>query len=182
MKYSNVELIILHLIHEKKSLSGYEINRLVEERGYRNWAEIGTSSIYIGLEKLENKGLVISSLDTQKQGKGPLPKKYTLTRDGEKTLLEEMRKALTGEADIPGRFTIGLSGLILFSIEESIVYLGQKKEHLAKQIASQKDQWEAIGGQKAPFHVWALFRHTTYMLEKELEFVDQLITDLKNLL
>ncbi|MFN3659849.1 MAG: hypothetical protein ACK4TN_01270, partial [Brevinematales bacterium] len=96
--------------------------------------------------------------------------------------LEEMRKALSGKADIPGRFTIGLSGLILFSIEESIVYLGQKKESLNKQIASQKDQWEAIGGQKALFHVWALFRHTIYMLEKELEFVDQLIADLKNLL
>ncbi|URA10271.1 PadR family transcriptional regulator [Thermospira aquatica] len=182
MKYSNVELIILHLISEKKSLSGYEINRLVEERGYRNWAEIGTSSIYIGLEKLENKGLVVSSLDTQKQGKGPLPKKYSLTPEGEKVLLEEMRKALSGKADIPGRFTIGLSGLALFTIEEAIVHLGNKKSQLADQIQHQNNQWQAIGGEKAPFHVWALFRHTTYMLEKELEFVEKLISDLKKLL
>ncbi len=182
MKYSNVELIILHLISEKKALSGYEINRLVEERGYRNWAEIGTSSIYIGLEKLENKGLVVSSLDTQKQGRGPLPKKYSLTPEGEKVLVEEMRKALSGEADIPGRFTIGLSGLALFTIEEAVVHLGNKKNQLAKQIQLQNDQWQAIGGEKAPFHVWALFRHTTYMLEKELEFVEKLIADLRKLL
>jgi len=182
MKYSNVELIILHLIYERKSLSGYEINRLVEERGYRNWAEIGTSSIYIGLEKLENKGLVVSMLDTTKQGKGPLPKKYSLTPDGEKVLMEEMRKALSGEADIPGRFTIGLSGLVLFTIEEAVVHLGRKREQLVSRIKTQNEQAESLGGSKLPFHVWALFRHTTYMLEKELEFVDALIADLKGLL
>lgn len=182
MKYSNVELIVLHLISEREALSGYEINRLVEERGYRNWAEVGTSSIYIGLEKLENKGLVVSMLDTSKQGKGPLPKKYRLTSEGKKVLLEEMRKALSGESDIPGRFTIGLSGLVLFTLEEAIVHLTRKHEQLAHRIKEQNSQFQAAGGDKLPFHVWALFRHTSYMLEKELEFVEILIRDLKKLI
>ena len=69
---SNAELMLLEIISQAKEISGYAIGKLVEERQYRVWADIGTTSIYTGLEKLKRKGLVTSRLDTAKRGKGPL--------------------------------------------------------------------------------------------------------------
>jgi DNA-binding PadR family transcriptional regulator len=37
---------------------GYEIERVIEERGMREWTEIGFSSIYYLLKKLEREGLI----------------------------------------------------------------------------------------------------------------------------
>ena len=48
---SNVELMLLEIISQAKEISGYRIGKLVEERQYRVWADIGTTSIYTGLEK-----------------------------------------------------------------------------------------------------------------------------------
>jgi DNA-binding PadR family transcriptional regulator len=57
MQLTNVEIALLQLIREKKLVSGYEIDALIEERGYRNWAGIGKTSIYNTLKKLKKKSL-----------------------------------------------------------------------------------------------------------------------------
>ena len=57
---SSAELAILSLIAEKPR-HGYEIDEVIEERGMRDWTEIGFSSIYYLLNKLENAQ---ESLDT----------------------------------------------------------------------------------------------------------------------
>ncbi|MEI7850022.1 MAG: PadR family transcriptional regulator, partial [Chloroflexota bacterium] len=87
---SNVEFALLQLISEQAELSGYMISRLIEERGFREWADIGETSIYIGLEKLNKKEFVEFYIDIDKQGKGPLPKKFTLTDKGKEILKEEI--------------------------------------------------------------------------------------------
>ena len=76
---AGAEFALLQIIEEKQPVSGYEINKLIEDRGYRQWTDIGTTSIYVGLEKLSRKGLTSVYLDTGKKGKGPAPKKYRLT-------------------------------------------------------------------------------------------------------
>ena len=55
MVLTNVETALLQLIGEKKLVSGYELNALIEERGYRNWVGIGKTSIYNTLLKLKKK-------------------------------------------------------------------------------------------------------------------------------
>ncbi|MDZ4159188.1 MAG: helix-turn-helix transcriptional regulator, partial [Anaerolineaceae bacterium] len=54
---TNAELAILSLLVER-ALHGYEIERIIQERGIRDWTEIGFSSIYYLLKKLKNKGLI----------------------------------------------------------------------------------------------------------------------------
>ena len=54
---TNAELAIISLIVEK-SMHGYEISPVMKAREMRNWTEIGFSSIYYILNKLEKKSLI----------------------------------------------------------------------------------------------------------------------------
>jgi DNA-binding PadR family transcriptional regulator len=53
---TNAELAILSLIAEKPR-HGYEIEQVIEERGMRDWTEVGFSSI-IHTKKLEQNGWI----------------------------------------------------------------------------------------------------------------------------
>ena len=67
---TNAELAILSLVAEQPR-HGYEIEQVIEARGMRDWTEVGFSSIYYLLNKLEKAGLVESRLQ-QPEGKGQL--------------------------------------------------------------------------------------------------------------
>ena len=58
---TNKELAILGLVAEGPGY-GYQIEQVIEERGMRNWTEIGFSSIYYILNKLEKEGWLTSEL------------------------------------------------------------------------------------------------------------------------
>ena len=66
---TNAELAILSLIAERPR-HGYDIEQVIEARGMREWTEIGFSSIYYLLKKLEKEGMITSQLK-QPGGKGP---------------------------------------------------------------------------------------------------------------
>jgi DNA-binding PadR family transcriptional regulator len=51
------ELIVLGLIIERPQ-HGYDLEQVIERRGIRQWTEIGFSSIYYLLAKLEQRGFV----------------------------------------------------------------------------------------------------------------------------
>ena len=53
-RISNIEAAILGLLCERPQY-GYEIEKIIEKRNMRNWTEIGFSSIYYILKKLEEK-------------------------------------------------------------------------------------------------------------------------------
>ncbi|HUV26505.1 MAG TPA: PadR family transcriptional regulator, partial [Anaerolineales bacterium] len=58
---TNAELAILSLIAEQPR-HGYDIEQVIEARGMREWTEIGFSSIYYLLNKLEKDGMIESHL------------------------------------------------------------------------------------------------------------------------
>jgi len=80
---TNAELAILSLIIEQPR-HGYNLEQVIEERGMRNWTEIGFSSIYYILRKLEKAGLIESHTEPS-EGKGPGRKVYQVTSAGRKT-------------------------------------------------------------------------------------------------
>ena len=77
------EHLILGILTEGPQ-HGYRIEQIINERGMRKWTELGFSSIYYILEKLEKKGLVAS-----KPSRGKEKKEYQISQLG----LEELRKA-----------------------------------------------------------------------------------------
>ncbi|HSK90074.1 MAG TPA: PadR family transcriptional regulator [Euzebyales bacterium] len=57
MSLTSSELIVLGLIVERPR-HGYDLEQVIEQRGIRQWTDIGFSSIYYLLTKLEKRGLI----------------------------------------------------------------------------------------------------------------------------
>lgn len=51
------ELVVLGLVVEKPR-HGYDLERVIDSRGIREWTDVGFSSIYYLLTKLEKRGLI----------------------------------------------------------------------------------------------------------------------------
>ena len=86
---TNAELAVLSLVAESPR-HGYEIEQVIDARGMRDWTEVGFSSIYYLLKKLENKSL-IKSQHLKIDGRGPARKVYTITPDGQQVHQNEVR-------------------------------------------------------------------------------------------
>lgn len=84
---SDLEASILGLLYEEPQY-GYQLEKTIEGWGMRNWTQIGFSSIYYILKKLEKKELVESRLENV-EGK-PSRKVFTITDLGRKTMKEKL--------------------------------------------------------------------------------------------
>lgn len=176
---SNVEFMLLQIISQAREISGYEIGKLIEERQYRVWADIGTTSIYTGLEKLRGKRLVTSYLDLAKRGKGPLPRKFRLTKKGHQTLKKEIEHALSSTRERDRRFDLALAAIPLLTPRAVVTALHKRKRFL-REIAKHVDaRFQSLGGESLPTNIKALFKHSMHLITHELEFVDALVVDLK---
>ena len=95
------EAAILGLLCEKP-LYGYTIEKIIGERGMRHWTDIGFSSLYYVLKRLESRNLIVSSC--RQQENKPSRKVYTITLEGEQQMRANVRlPALTESTD---RFTV----------------------------------------------------------------------------
>jgi DNA-binding PadR family transcriptional regulator len=168
---TNAELAVLSLVAEQPR-HGYEIEQVIEERGMREWTEIGFSSIYYLLKKLEEKGFVASTLE-KPAGRGPARKVYRLTGLGQeewyKQSLEMIRTPVRGSSP----FLMGLSVLPALSkadslpaLREYLASLEQRKKHMLDQAEVQ---------QPLPTHVEAMFDYSRTLMSAEIEWLKAFI-------
>jgi DNA-binding PadR family transcriptional regulator len=173
-RISNVEFILLSLIHENGKISGYGLNTLIEERGYREWADIGTTSIYTGLKKLKQKGYVTSATDRYKKGKGPKGVNYTITPSALSLLKAEVKQGLSTARERGGRFMLAISALPILSSKEVIEALVQRTAYLRQESERVHQKYEQ---QKAylPLHAELLFRYSFAAIKNEIAFTEEMI-------
>ncbi len=179
IKVSNVELALLEIIKEKNETTGYEIKKILKERGYQNWANIGKTSIYIGIKKLKNKGLVKIKTIKKKEGKGPLPNKISLTKKGEKILLEEIKKALLSQKNLP-LYYLGIAGIRLIKKETALKFLEQRKNINYKTIERLKKLFKKQGGENMPLEAQGLFEHPILLIQSDIKFIERFSKKLQN--
>ena len=177
---SNAEFMLLQILQQEGSLSGYGINNLVEERHYRPWADVGMTSIYVSLKKLQQKGLVDSSVDTQKTGKGPLPKLFTLLANGLTALRQETESTLASPESRGARLSLALSASNVLAPKKLLACLQQRQQGLQWILKTvREERYEAKGGAQLPTPAQWLFRHSFALLETEIQFAHQLIDELQ---
>ncbi|MEQ9246341.1 MAG: PadR family transcriptional regulator, partial [Nitratireductor sp.] len=58
---TDAELLLLGLVAEMPR-HGYELEQIIDTRGMREWTQVGFSSIYFVLGKLEKSGLVAAEV------------------------------------------------------------------------------------------------------------------------
>lgn len=175
---SNVELMLLQLIAECGQASGYDIKKLVDQRGYRDWTNIGTTSIYAGLKKLGDKGWIVSEEPHRKSGKGPLPVCFSLTEAGVAKLKEETISSLSSTRERDSRFDLGLAAMAHIEKDEAISALRTRLDFLEQASVKVRQKYESQGSVNLPLHVRALFWHPLSLIESEQAFVVRLINEL----
>ncbi|MCG7410688.1 PadR family transcriptional regulator [Paenibacillus sp. ACRRX] len=175
---SNVEFMLLQIIAESKQASGYQINKLIELRGYREWANIGTTSIYVGLQKLKDKGLIQSEDSVHKSGKGPVPSTYVMMEAGIEALRNEIIVSLASARERDNRFDLGLAALPFIEKNEAVEALRKRQNLLEETLRNLGQKYESQGGNQLPLHVRSLFLHPMSLIENEKTFVANLISEL----
>jgi len=174
---TNAELAILSLIVETPR-HGYEIEQVIEERGMREWTEIGFSSIYYILKKLEESGWVASRIE-QDTGRGPARKVYQVTEEG----LAAWHDATLEVLSFPARgympFLLGLNNLPGIPREQATTALRQ----YCARLVERRDRIRTGRHQQAPlpYFVDAMFDFSLTLIEAALEWVRQFTDQLEKL-
>ncbi len=172
---TNAELAILSLIVETPR-HGYQIERVIEERGMRDWTEIGFSSIYYVLKKLERNGWVESRIK-QDEGRGPARKVYYVTQDGMDAWHDATLKVLSQPMQRYSSLLLGLSNLPGLAHEEAIMALRHYAEHLAEQFERVRGRSQELA--PLPYFVTAMFDHSVAVIEAELAWARRFIHQLE---
>jgi DNA-binding PadR family transcriptional regulator len=169
------ELAILSLLAEEPR-HGYDIEQMIEQRGMRNWTEIGFSSIYYLLNKLEQSGKIHSRIEASR-GKGPARKVYELTEAGQ----ADWRKAVLAALALPEPchlpIQIGLSNLPLIALDEAKSALGSYLMTLQARHAELANR-QKNRGFPLPYQVNAMFNLSLAMIEAEINWLQSFILEL----
>lgn len=172
---TNAELAILGLIAEQPR-HGYDVEQIIEARGMREWTEIGFSSIYYLLNKLEKTGFV-EGRHQQTEGKGPARKVYSITQQGWQALIEGALAALSAPQRGSSPFLLGLSNYPIIPREQLLAALNAYTARLDERVAHIVGQAEAQ--RPSPDFVQAMFDYSQHMLEAERQWIRRFIQEVE---
>ncbi len=174
---TQIEIILLALLYEQDRY-GYEIESVIEERHMRNWTKIGFSSIYNSLRNLENKGW-IDSRHEEEYG-SPARKVFFIKEDFRESVREIIKKTLHSPRRVFSEFSIGLAFSHFLTREETYECLVNYRESLERRrqiilnhYTEQQSKIQNI------IHIKALFTHPLKLIEAEVEWISDLLNELK---
>lgn len=167
---TNAELAILSLIAEHPR-HGYQIDQVIRERGMRDWTEVGFSSIYYLLKKLERQGLIEGHL--QEAALGPARKVYNATPLG----MESLHAAVLDVLSVPRRcyppLQLGLANLPTIPPAEAVAALQRYRDALVARRDFVQERWESQ--RPLPYFVDAMFGHSLALIGAEIAWLDNFI-------
>lgn len=171
---TNAELAILSLVAEQPR-HGYAIETVIEQRGMRAWTEIGFSSIYYILKKLEKGGLITAEITPAIRGVGR--KVYHITPEGQTAFREALRTALTVPQPCYSPFQLGLANLPALPAAE--VLAGLRAYHAALQTQLAELKTRHADQQPLLYFVDAMFDLSLTHLQTEADWVAGFIQQLE---
>jgi len=171
---NHAEFIVLGLIAEYSS-HAYDINKRIEERGMRDWTNIGRSSIYRVIKSLEKKGLTNKWIE---EVNNRTLKVYNITENGFRILKEKVFNVISefmGKKDED--FYVAFSMLPLLSQEEQVKAIN----HSLGKIKKYKKGLERMLEQNSqmPLNVRGLFEHPIRILRTDIEFLEWVLEEIK---
>lgn len=174
---TQIEMVLLALLYEEARY-GYEIESVIEERKMRNWTKIGFSSIYNSLKNLEKKGWI--GWRYEEECGSPARKVYFIKDDFREPVRETIKKILHTPQRIYSEFSIGLAFSHILTKEEVYECLVKYRESLEerRQIIHQNysEQQSII---QNSIHIKALFTHPLKLIEAEVEWINDLLNEIK---
>lgn len=161
MELTQAELIILGLIVEQPQ-HGYDLEKVIESRGVRQWTEIGFSSIYYLLTKLEKRGLIhapdASAAVTSRRV-------FHATDEGREVAARSTLALIQQLRPVAHPLLVGVSNLALISEQDYRKAIRDRLTQVNVRIAAVKDaEWR-----QAPLGLAAreVFSYSLCLLEAE---------------
>ncbi|MBD3408182.1 MAG: hypothetical protein GF411_18820 [Candidatus Lokiarchaeota archaeon] len=111
---------------------GYEINKLLQDRGYDNWLDVKFSSVYKALSELEKRKLIQGSKDNKEIQSSK--KTYSLTKRGEKVLREQITVCLSNPPKRTHLLDLGISSMMHLTKQEAVTALEAYLKKLEERI------------------------------------------------
>ena len=167
---TNSELAVLGLVVEQPR-HGYQIERVIEERGMRRWTEIGFSSIYFLLKKLERQKLIKGEWEKTEQSKERWVKVYRPTDEGRQAFHAAIIDVLSVPQPSPRPLMLGLANLSSLSTDEALMALGQYNKELTDKTGLLRTVLESEL-QSHPYFVNAMFQLALKVMQAESEWVE----------
>ncbi|BDZ66749.1 PadR family transcriptional regulator [Methanobacterium ferruginis] len=175
-RISDLEAAILGLLYEEPQY-GYQLEKTIEGWGMRNWTQIGFSSIYYVLKKLEKKELVKSKLE-KVEGK-PSRKVFTITDLGRNTMKEKLVDLISWNKKLINPFDLGLAYLNYLEPQKVVECLENYLESAQGRIKFLESSVKMQEELDAPYYVVALFSRPLTSLKTETEWVKKFIEKIK---
>ena len=171
---TDAELAILSIVAEGP-IYGYDIQTVIAQRGLRAWTNIGVSSMYYVLEKLERQGLVESK--GAQHLEGAARRQYRITPAGFGVLQTAVADLLSTPREHANDFELGLANLhVLRPAQIRTAFITYRQE-LVSRLAQTRERWRKLKENHPPFNVDAMLGHHVALLEAELAWIKDFIEE-----
>ena len=162
---SDADIVVLSLIAEHPR-HGYDLERVIEQRGYRQWTSLAFSSVYYLLKRLSERGLL--EPDEGSQGRRTV---FRVTEAGRR----ELRQAAGERVLAPAPPSAGvLPALNVYSRLDDpalAALLAQRAEALLGRL----DELRALRAQVDEEHALAIFDYEILRQEADLAWTRSLL-------
>lgn len=165
---TDAELLVLGLVAEMPR-HGYELEQVIDQRNMREWTQIGFSSIYFVLGKLETLKLVSTKSSAERSPGSKTKKVYSVTKAGGQALEAQTLVAL---ATVRPTYSSALLGMINWPVlarNEALDALAARRDAIGSEM--ERLAGIRIDQQPLPDFVEALFDHSIGQLKAEAEWV-----------
>jgi DNA-binding PadR family transcriptional regulator len=162
------ELTILGLVIEQPQ-HGYDLEQVIQQRGIRQWTDIGFSSIYYLLTKLERRGfLYVPEAPAAAKSR----RVFHATAEGRRAAARNALALLTDARPVPHPLLVGLANLPLLSARQYAQALRTRLAQLDARMAEVRAAQAAQHAQAAlPLAAREVFSYSLSLMEAERQWL-----------
>ncbi|MCA9406869.1 MAG: helix-turn-helix transcriptional regulator [Candidatus Omnitrophica bacterium] len=168
-------LIVLSLLGERK-MHGYDIEKMIWNRGFKYWTDIGKTSIYNSLKILEEKKLVSSITE---QGGGPTRKVFEITNLGRATLKAQGTSFLSNPRNPRHDMDLGVYILPFLTERQRVEALKAGIKRLEDRREFLKERLNWCRNQKLLYPALS-FERPLAAIEAEIKWLKKLLAEIEN--
>ncbi|MFG1890852.1 PadR family transcriptional regulator [Micromonospora sp. NPDC049051] len=165
MELTPAELTVLGLLVER-ARHGYDLEQVIEQRGIRQWSDVGLSSIYYLLGKLEKRGLVhVPEAPAAAKSR----RVFHATAEGREVAARTALALITQPQPVRHPLLVGIANLPLLSDREYATALRTRLARVEERIGSVRAAQQAQG--PLPRAAREVFSYALSLLEAERQWL-----------
>lgn len=162
---SDADIVVLSLLAEQPR-HGYDLDRVIEQRGYRQWTSLAFSSVYYLLKRLSERGLL--EPDQSSQGRRTV---FRVTEAGRRELRQAAGERVLAPAPPSAGVLPALNAYSRLDDPALAALLAQRAEALLGRL----DELRALRAQVDEEHALAIFDYEILRQEADLAWTRSLL-------